>query len=352
MSGIPLQPSTNSNLRMTMRKIDPLSILVFTREWGIVVLLAVLVGAFSIWAAPIFGTLTNFSLILGSAAISSIFAAAIAMGVLSGAIDLSVPGVAAIAGVIMAKLLTSGVNVWIAMAAAILVGLVIGLVNGLVTLRGVNPLAVTIGMLSVTGGLAAVISGGVPIFGLTDLHFVGNDNYFGVPAPVVVVALVYVVGTVYLTKTRGGTRFLAAGGNPEALRRVGVNANFYRVLGFVLSGALAAVGGIVTCAQTNQATPSPATGQLFVGLTAVALSGMALTGGRGSLPKVFVGSLVIATMSSALVIKNIQPYWTTAITGGLLIIALGGQLWLSKVVSDQVVARRTISAHKEVEEKK
>jgi ribose/xylose/arabinose/galactoside ABC-type transport system permease subunit len=335
-----------------MRKIDPLSIFVFTREWGIVVLLAVLVGIFSIWAAPIFGTLTNFGLILGAAAISSIFAAAIAMGVLSGAIDLSVPGVAAIAGVVMARMITGGINVWLAIAAAILVGVVFGLANGLLALRGINPLAVTIGMLSVTGGVAAVISGGVPIFGLDVLHFIGNDNYFGIPAPVVVVAIVYVVGTIYLTKTRGGTRFLAAGGNPEALRRVGVNANFYRVLGFVLSGLLAAIGGIVTCAQTNQATPAPATGQLFVGLTAVALSGMSLTGGRGSLPKVFVGSLVIATISSALVIRNIQPYWTTAITGALLIIALGGQLWMSKVVSDQVVARRTISAHKEVTEEK
>ena len=59
------------------------------------------------------------------------------------------------------------------------------------------------------------------------------------------VIVVFVVGTIFLTKTRGGIRFLAAGGNAEALRRAGVNANTYRLLGFILSGALAALGGVV-----------------------------------------------------------------------------------------------------------
>lgn len=327
-----------------MRKPDKLSLLVFTRNWGIVILFLALFAVFSAWGFPIFGTFDNFSLILGGAAISTIFAAAIAMGVFSGALDLSVPGVAAIGGVVMAKLMLSGVNLWIAMLAALAVGALFGLINAICTLRGLNPLAVTIGTLSVTSGLAAVITDGPPLFGFTGLEFLGSDLYFGLPAPIYVVAIVYVVGTIFLTQTRGGTRFLAAGGNAEALRRSGVNADLYKMVGFVLSGVLAAVGGIVTTAVTSQASSLAATGSLFTGLTAVALSGISLAGGRGSLPKVFVGSIVISEIASILAIKNIQPFWSTVITGFLLIGALAGELAIQRQVSKQVVSSGTAAA--------
>ena len=326
-----------------MLKPDKLSVLVFTRNWGIVILFAALYASFSIWGFPIFGTFDNFSLILGGAAISTIFAAAIAMGVFSGALDLSVPGVATIGGVVMAKLMLSGVNLWLAILAALVVGAFFGFINAVCTLRGLNPLAVTIGTLSVTSGLAAVITDGPPLFGFTGLDFLGSDLYFGLPAPIYVVGIVYIVATIFLTQTRGGTRFLAAGGNAEALRRSGVNADLYKMVGFILSGVLAAVGGIVTTAVTSQASSLAATGSLFTGLTAVALSGISLAGGRGSLPKVFVGSIVISEIASILAIKNIQPFWSTVITGLLLIGALAGELAIQKQVSKQVVNQGTAS---------
>ncbi|MEY4434390.1 MAG: hypothetical protein RIR16_430 [Actinomycetota bacterium] len=340
-----------------MKKLDSLSLLVFVRNWGITVLLVLLLALFSIWAAPVFGTLDNFSLILGNASIGAIFAAAIAMGVFSGALDLSVPGTAAIAGITAGLMINAGQPVPIAIAAALIVGIVIGAFNGLVSLTGLNPLVVTIGTLSITSGVAAILTGGMPLYGLEVLAFMGTDTYFkigtdgevfaGIPATFFVVLIVYVLGTIFLTKTRGGVRFLAAGGNAEALRRVGVNANLYRVLGFVLSGLLAALGGLVTAAYTSGASPAAATGVLFDGLTAVALSGISLAGGRGSLPKVLVGALVIATIASGLLILNIEPFWTVAITGVMLIAALAGEHAIGKAVAKKAVTKSTVSAHKE-----
>lgn len=324
-----------------MRKPDALTLLVFIRDWGIVILLGLLFGVFAIWDAPFFGTWTNVGVILQAASISALFAAAIAMGVFSGVLDLSVPGVAAFSAVIMCVMINAGQNLWLAIAVALVIGAGLGLLNGWVSLRGLNPLAVTIGTLSITSGLAAVVTGGPALFGLDQLAFLGTEWYWGIPAPMFVVAGVYLIGTVFLTQTRGGARFMAAGGNPEALRRAGVNANTFKLLGFVISGLLAAVGGVITSAYTSQASPSPATGTLFTGLTAVALSGISLAGGRGSLPKVFVGALVIATIENALLIKNIQPFWATAITGALLILALAGDLAITKGVAKQVVRHRT-----------
>lgn len=330
-----------------MKRPDTLSVLVFIRTWGITILLAIVWGAFAL-ISPVFGTFDNGSLILGAASISAIFAAAIAMGVFSGALDLSVPGTAAVASVVLALMIRAGVDQATSLIVALLVGTLLGLINGLIIQTGLNPMAVTIGMLSVTSGVAAIISDGVPIFEKMDsLGWLGTSIYFGLPSTFYVVVVVYVLGTIFLTKTRGGVRFLAAGGNAEALRRAGVNSNVYRLLGFILTGTLAALGGIVTSAYTAQATPSAATGVLFDGLTAVALSGISLAGGRGSLPKVLVGAVLISTIGSGLLIINIQPYWTIAITGFLLIASLAGEFYLGKAVAKQAVERSSVSAHKE-----
>jgi ribose/xylose/arabinose/galactoside ABC-type transport system permease subunit len=331
-----------------MKKFDTLSVLVFIRSWGITTLLVLLWIFFSIWCAPIFGTLDNFSLLLGGSSISAIFAAAIAMGAYSGALDLSVPGTAAVAAIVMAQMIGAGMNQGVAILVALLIGAFIGVCNGLIVQTGLNPLAVTIGTLSITSGLAAIITDGLPLFDKMDqLAWLGTSMYFGIPSTFYVVLIIYVVGTIFLTKTRGGIRFLAAGGNAEALRRAGVNSNVYRLLGFTLSGLIAAIGGVITSAYTSQATPSAPTGVLFDGLTAVALSGLSLAGGRGSLPKVWVGAMVIATIGSGLLIKNIQPFWTVSITGALLILALAGEHFLGKAVAKQAVLKSNVSAHKE-----
>jgi len=332
-----------------MKKFDTLSVLVFVRNWGITTLLVLLWIFFSIWAAPIFGTFENFSLMLGASSISAIFAASVAMGVYSGALDLSVPGTAAFSAVIMAQLIAAGVNQGVAIVAALIIGAAIGMLNGLVVQTGLNPLAVTIGTLSITSGLAAIVTDGVPLFDkMEEMAWLGTSIYFGIPSTFYVVAIIFVVGTIFLTKTRAGVRFMAAGGNPEALRRAGVNSNIYRLLGFILSGLLAAVGGIVTAAYTSQATPAAPTSVLFDGLTAVALSGLALSGGRGSFPKVWIGAMVIAAIGSGLLIKGIPSFWTTSITGALLIGALAFEHAIGKTLAKQAVTKSNVSAHKDL----
>lgn len=314
------------------------SVLIFVRDRGVIVLWLIMMGAFSIWAAPTFGTFNNLMLIFGSAAITGIFAAGLAFGVLTGLLDLSLPGTAAVAGIVVAKLLLSGIPVALALLAGLAVGVVVGVINAALTLRGLNSLVVTIGMFSVLAGLASVISGGVPV-AVTHLAFIGTDTYARVPGPVFVMAGVFVLGTLFMTQTRAGMRMQAVGGSAEASRRAGVRTQPYVVLGFVLVSVCAATGGIVIGAFTVSATPAPDPAILFQALTAVALSGMSFSGGRGSFPRVIFGALIIATISSALVIKNIQPYWATVATGVLLIIALALDRIVNKAVSLRLVAQ-------------
>jgi ribose transport system permease protein len=311
--------------------------LIFARDRGIFVLWVVLLAGFSIWARPYFGTLDNALLIANAAALTAIFAAGIAVGVVCGALDLSIPGTAAMAGCVCGWLMTHGVPVGLGIVAGLAVGVVVGLVNGLIALRGFNPIIVTIGTLSVLSGLASALAGGYTVPGLFALHFMGTDRFAGVPAPVWIVAVLFLLGTVFLTRTRDGIRLMAVGGNAEAVRRSGIHSDRYKVLAFVVSGFCAALGGLVTAALVTEANPAANPGIIFNALTAVALAGVSLSGGRGSLPRVLVGALILGTISNGLTLKGIQPYWATTVTGVLLLASLGLERWVSATVSRRLI---------------
>jgi ribose transport system permease protein len=329
------------------REGDPAGVrwLIFARDRGIFVLWALLLIGFSAWASPYFASLDNAILIANAAALTAVFAAGIAVGIICGALDLSIPGTAAMAGCVCGWLMTHGVGVGIGVVAGLAVGVVVGVVNGLIALRGFNPIIVTIGSLSVLSGLAAALAGGYTIPGLTGLMFLGTDRLAGIPAPVWVVGVLFAVGTAFLTRTRDGIRLMAVGGNAEAVRRSGIDVDRYKVLGFVVSGFCAALGGLVTAGLVTEANPAANPGIIFNALTAVALAGVSLSGGRGSLPRVLVGALILGTISNGLTIKGIQPYWATTVTGVLLLGSLAMERWVSTVVSRRLVSTAQASAH-------
>lgn len=325
--------------------------LVFMRDRGIFVLWGLLIVVFALWCSPYFFKVDNALLVANAAALTALFAAGVGIGIMTGVLDLSLPGTAAVASCVCGWVLTHGHATWLGLAAGLGAGVVVGLVNGLITIRGFNPIIVTIGTLSVLSGLAAVIAGGYTFPGLTQLEFMGThrylkvgDSFSGIPAPVFIVAAVFIVGTVFLTRTRDGIRLMAVGGNAEAVRRAGIPADRYQVLGFVISGLLAALGGLVSTANVTEANPNASPAIIFTALTAVALAGVALTGGRGSLPRVLVGALILATISNGLTIRGIQPYWATVCTGALLIGSLAFERVLQSAVSERLVAAN-LSVH-------
>jgi ribose transport system permease protein len=327
------------------------SVLVFLRDRGIFMLWGLLIVAFAFWCSPYFFTVDNALLIANAGALTALFAAGVGIGIMTGVLDLSLPGTAAIASCVCGWLLTHGHSTWLSLLAGLACGVAVGLVNGAITLRGFNPIIVTIGTLSVLTGLAAVVAGGYTFPGLTQLEFMGTHRYLasgsfpGIPAPVFIVGAVFLIGTVFLTRTRDGIRLMAVGGNAEAVRRSGIHSDRYQVLGFVISGLLASLGGLVTTAVVTEANPSASPAIIFNALTAVALAGVALTGGRGSLPRILVGALILATIANGLTIRGIQPYWATVFTGALLLGSLAFERVIQTSVSNRLMATANMSVH-------
>jgi ribose transport system permease protein len=326
---------------------DPagIRILIFLRDRGIFVLWVLLLVGFSIWASPYFASVNNAILIANAAALTAIFAAGVAVGIICGALDLSIPGTAALASCVCGWLMTHDQPVWLSLLAGLVVGALVGLVNGLISLRGFNPIVVTIGTLSITTAAATLIVGGYTIPGLSALKFMGTKRYLGIPAPVWIGMALFIIVTIFLTRTRDGIRMMAVGGNAEAVRRSGIHSDRYRVLGFVISAFCAALGGLVSTALVTEASPAASPGIIFTALTAVALAGVSLAGGRGSLPRVAVGALILATISNGLTIKGIDPYWGTGVTGVLLLGSLALEKWVSTSVSNRLVATAQASVH-------
>src|ERR1700712_5108758 len=166
-------------------EVDPRGIraLIFLRDRGIFVLWVLLLVGFAIWDNPYFASVNNAILIANAAALTAIFAAGVAVGIICGALDLSIPGTAAVAACTCGTLMEKGQPVWLSLLAGMAIGVVVGLLNGLISLRGFNPIIVTIGMLSITTAGASIIAGGDSLPGLNALEFMGTRRYGGVPAP-------------------------------------------------------------------------------------------------------------------------------------------------------------------------
>lgn len=320
--------------------------LVFIRDRGIMILWGLLMLVFSVWTHPYFATFDNAMLIVGAASITAVFAAGVTVGLLSGALDLSLPGVAALSSCVTGYMMANmGLPIPVSLLGGLVVGGLCGWVNGILSLQGLNPLIVTIGTLSVTSGLAAQVVGGYSIYGLFQLDFMGSARYFGIPSHAYIVAVMYLGLNIFLTRTRSGIRMRAVGGNTEAVRRAGLDSRRYKMLGFVLSGVFAALGGLMTMALVSEASPTASPQIIFTAITAVALAGVSLQGGRGSLPRVLIGALILGTISDGLTIAGVPPYWATVSTGALLIVALLMDKHLTAAISERLVRVSNLSVH-------
>src|SRR5690606_38564845 len=162
-----------------------------------------------------------------------------------------------------------------------------------------------------TSGLAALVVGGYAISGIFELEFMGSARYFGIPSHAYIVAVVYLALTIFLTRTRHGIRMRAVGGNSAAVRLAGLSDQRYKILAVLVAAILAPLGGIMTLALVFDASPNASPSILFTALSAVFLAGVSLAGGRGCLPRLLIGALVLAPISDALTIAGVPPYWAT-----------------------------------------
>lgn len=287
--------------------------------WVLVAVVAVF-GALS----PAFLTPDNLRNVLVSSAAVGILATGMTFVLVTAGIDLSVGSVMFLGAAACGWLVGEGLPWWAGALAVLAVGPLVGLLHGQAVARvRLTPFVVTLASLFVLRGLGLWVSRTRAMNLPDEFRQLAAGTVAGVPVPVVVLAVVLVVGQWVLGRTPFGRHALAVGHDPTAARKAGVNVSRVLVRVYVLSGACAALGGLVALAQLGAVSPTFGREREFDAIAAAVLGGASLFGGRGSvLPGVLVGAVTIQAVYNGLALVNANPYSYPVITGGVVLVAV------------------------------
>ncbi len=246
---------------------------------------------------------------------------------LLGGLDISVGSAAGLTSVASAMVFTSTGSAGIAILAALGIGLCTGLFNGIVIIYGrVNAVIATLATYAAFRGLANLISNG-RAQGYTGADsvfiFLARGTIVGIPTLVWVLIVIAVVAHVVLRYTDIGRNIYAIGGNSTAARLAGINLNRYIMGVYVCAGLAAAIAGILLTARTGSGQPtSGSQGLELQAITAAALGGTAVKGGKGSVSGTLLAVLLLGVLQNGLTILNVNSFWQDIAQGALLIIAV------------------------------
>lgn len=280
-----------------------------------------------------FATAGNLETVLIAAAPFALIALGQTLVILTGGIDLSVGSIIALSGMsgaIIAKANPS--NVWLGVAAAVVVGLAAGGVNGtLVSFFKVPPFVATLAMLTTASGLAYVVGSGAPINGIpAEYGALANTKILGMQLPVWIMIGLVVILALVMRRTTYGTRVYAVGGNAHAARLAGISVGRVEFSVYALSGALAGLAGALLSSRVISASPTLGAGYELDAIAAVVIGGASLMGGRGTIRGTVVGLLLIQTLNNGLDLLLVPSYWQSVIKGALIAIAVAVDVFVSR----------------------
>lgn len=273
-------------------------------------------------------SLSNMQVIAEAATITGLLAIVQTVVIICGGLDISVGSQVGVASVVSAMVFTTtGSGAVLGMAAAVGVGLLVGALNGVVIVYGrVNPTIATLAGLAAYKGLAQLLSDGrAQGYVLNDdlFVFLGRGKIAGLPVMVWILVVVAVTVHLLLKYTDVGRNLYAIGGNDTAARLAGISINKYLICVYTLIGAVAAVAGILLTARTGSGQPvSGSEGLELKAITAAALGGAALKGGKGGIGGTLLAVALLGCLENGLTVQGINTFWQNVAQGALLVIAV------------------------------
>jgi ribose transport system permease protein len=277
------------------------------------------------FASPYFLTPTNLVNVVVQAAVTAVIATGMTMVIITAGIDLSVGSVAALAGVLGARLMVQAHVPWpLAVLAGSAVGLGCGLGNGLLVTRvGLAPFIATLGMTSVARGLTYIATGAVAVYGVPQaFRVLGGGNLGPVPVPFVALVGVALAAHLILSWTRLGRYAYAIGSNREAARLAGIPVDRFLVMVYCLQGLLAGFGGMIAASRTNSGQPNFGIGLELDVIAAAVIGGASLFGGQGTILGTLLGAFLIELIRNGSVLLNVDVYAQSVIIGVIIWLAV------------------------------
>lgn len=295
----------------------------YARQFG--TLLGLIVLVIVLWlATPHFLTVSNLLNVAQQTSINAIIAVGMTFVIISAGIDLSVGSVMAFAGVVLASALQAGMPPALAIAVGLGVGFFSGLVNGLLITYGrLPPFISTLGMMSVARGAALLYTQGRPISGFSEpFRFLATGEIFYIPAPVMMMAAVYLAAHFLLTRTKLGRYTYAIGGNEEAAVLSGVNVKFHKTMVYGLCGLLSGLAAIILTARLNSAQPIAGIMYELDAIAATVIGGTSLMGGEGTIVGTLIGAFIMGVLRNGLNLLGVSSFIQQIVIGAVIILAV------------------------------
>ncbi len=285
-----------------------------------------------------FLTVHNLGNILKEIVVYGILACALAFPLINGTFDLSISSTSALGGTVCALMVTDGLygvktNLAGAVVGAVVFCAVIGAMNGIVVAKTkIDPFIVTLGTQTAVRGLVYIVSKNTAVTNLpNEFKALSKSEVLGISISVWILVIVFLLMAVILGKTSYGRKIYAIGGNYQAAYLSGINVSAVRFSTYVISGGLSAIAGILSTARVGSATPNAGTGYETIAISACAIGGVALSGGKGLTIGVFLGALLMGMITNGMNLMYIGSNWQYVVRGVLMILAVFYSQWFSRI---------------------
>lgn len=303
----------------------------------VVVVLLILIVGFSIGNST-FLKPANLINLMGQMCLNAILASGLTYVIILGGIDISVGSAMAITGILAAELvLKLGVTSTIGcMVIEIIVGILGGAVIGifigwLIAYRHLVPMICTLSLMQAFRGLAYIISGGGPVYGLPNGfavlgsgRLIKTESFKSGMIPVIVLftICVVIVFHIILTRTVFGRHVFAVGSNINVAHMSGIDTKMVTLKCHMICGICAGLAGTVAASKVNNGHPATGEGYEMFAIAATVLGGTSLTGGSGSVARALFGCAIIAVINNGMTLMEISAYWQKVVIGAIIILAV------------------------------
>lgn len=304
---------------------DRLARLLGAPEVGLVAMVLAAGLVFSI-INPAFASAATIESLFRTIAFTGLVVIGQAILMIVGEFDLSVGSVASLGAIVSGLLMAdAGLPIPVAMVGGVVAGAVVGLVNGVVTTKvGIPAFVTTLSMLFIARGISYVLSGGDPVYPLPDgVGTLARTDILDLPSSIWIFLVLVVVFDLAMRRTTMGRIAYATGGNPRTSRLAGIDTDRVRIAAFVLTGALAALAGVVLMSNLRRADPSIGLGWELNVIAAAVVGGVRLGGGSGTILGVFLGLLFLQVIGTGLVIAGVDATLQPVVSGVVMVAAVG-----------------------------
>ena len=274
----------------------------------------------------VFFSVRNALNVLDQVTVLGILAVGMTLVIVIGGIDLSVGSILAFGMMVMGWLKDSfNVPLPLAILIALLCGAVCGLINGLLVTKARLPAFIaTLAMMSISRGLANIVTDGRQVVGFPDwFTSLSTVRHFGFLSITVALFLILVALTwIFLRYRSAGRSLYAIGGSAEVARLAGIKVQTLTIWVYIAAGTLAGIAGIAQASRLDSSEPSAGLGYELDTIAAVVIGGASLSGGIGGIGGTIVGVLIIGVLHNGLNLIGVSPFIQQVIIGAVIAVAV------------------------------